>query len=145
MLEQNFDKLIAAVERIAVAVEKLAPKDAPSSTPPATEPVEKKSTKIKKTARQPEIATPASSTSVDDQHLPDPEPADELDQGITYDEMHKVMFELVQSTPSAKKHILPLLKSYGYNHVQKVEPRHYAEIHGQLLNIATLIAKGEIE
>jgi hypothetical protein len=140
MMEQEFGKLIAAVERIAVAVEKLAAKDAPASTPVAEEPVDKKSEaapKPKKKSGDNRVTAPASSTAVDDQFLPD--------EGITYDEMYKVMFEIAQASSEAKKLILPMLESYGYNHVQKVKPEHYAEIHAKLLTIATRIAKGEID
>lgn len=139
-MEQEFGKLIAAVERMAAAVEKLAAKDAPASTPAADEPVDKKSEaapKPKKKSGDNRVTASASSTAVDGQFLPD--------DGITYDEMYKVMFEVARSSPIAKRDILPLLKSYGYNHVQKVRPEHYAEIHGKVLAIATKVAKGEIE
>ncbi len=139
-MEQEFGKLIAAVERMAAAVEKLAAKDAPASTPVAEEPVDKKSEaapKPKKKSGDNRVTAPASSTAVDDQFLPD--------NGITYEEMYKVMFEIAQASSKAKKMILPMLESYGYNHVQKVKPEHYAEIHAKLLTIATRIAKGEIE
>ena len=140
MLEQNFDKLIAAVERMADAVEKLASKDAPASTPVADAPVDKKSEaaqKPKKKSGDNRVTSPAEETAVDDQSL--------TDQGITYDEMYKVMFEIAQATNGGRNIVPPILKEYGYNHVQNVKPEHYAEIHGRLLTIAARIAKGEIE
>lgn len=135
MMEQEFEKLIAAVERMAAAVEKLAAKDAPASTPAADEPVDKKSEaapKPKKKSGDNRVTTESGDNRV-------------TGDAITYDEMYKVMFEIAQASSEAKKMILPMLESYGYNHVQKVKPEHYAEIHGKLLTIATKVAKGEIE
>ena len=132
MIEHDFEKLMTVIERIAVAVEKLAPKDAFASTAPAKGPVDK--------VPDPEPALKAKKSALE---VKKPEP--EADNGITYEEMYKVMFEIAQASSKAKKMILPMLESYGYNHVQKVKPEHYAEIHAKLLTIATRIAKGGIE
>ena len=134
MIEHDFEKLMTVIERIAVAVEKLAPKDAFASTAPAKGPVDK--------VPDPEPALKAKKSALE---VKKPEPAPEADNGITYEEMYKVMFEIAQASSKAKKMILPMLESYGYNHVQKVKPEHYAEIHAKLLTIATRIAKGGIE
>jgi len=135
-MEQEFEKLTAAVERIAAALEELAAKDATASTAAADEIVDKKSEAAPKPKKSGDNRVTAAESG--DNRVT-------ADDGITYDEMYKVMFEIAQASSEAKKLILPLLKSYGYNHVQKVEPRHYAEIHGQLLTIAAMVAKGEIE
>ena len=132
MIEHDFEKLMTVIERIAVAVEKLAPKDASASTAPAKGPVDK--------VPDPEPDLKAKKFALE---VKKPEP--EADNGITYEEMYKVMFEIAQASSKAKKMILPMLESYGYNHVQKVKPEHYAEIHAKLLTIATRIAKGEID
>jgi len=138
MMEQEFGKLIEAVERMAAAVEELAAKGAAASTPVVDTPVDKKSEaapKPKKKSGENRVTAPAEETAAEDQSLPD--------QGITYDEMYKVMFEIAQATNGGKNIVPPILKEYGYNHVQNVKPEHYAEIHGRLLSIATRIAKGE--
>lgn len=132
MIEHDFEKLMTVIERIAVAVEKLAPKDASASTAPAKGPVDK--------VPDPEPALKAKKFALEVK-----KPELEADNGITYEEMYKVMFEIAQASSKAKKMILPMLESYGYNHVQKVKPEHYAEIHAKLLTIATRIAKGEID
>lgn len=134
MIEHDFEKLMTVIERIAVAVEKLAPKDASASTAPAKGPVDK--------VPDPEPALKAKKSALE---VKKPEPEPEADNCITYEEMYKVMFEIAQASSEAKKMILPMLESYGYNHVQKVKPEHYAEIHAKLLTIATRIAKGEID
>ena len=135
MIEHDFEKLMTVIERIAVAVEKLAPKDAFASTAPAKGPVDK--------VPDPEPALKAKKFALEVKK-PEPEP-EAADNGITYEEMYCAMFEIAQASSKAKKMILPMLESYGYNHVQKVKPEHYAEIHAKLLTIATRIAKGEID
>ena len=134
MIEHDFEKLMTVIERIAVAVEKLAPKDASASTAPAKGLVDK--------VPDPEPALKAKKSALE---VKKPEPEPEADNGITYEEMYKVMFEIAQTGTSGKRLVLPILEKYGYNHVQKVKPEHYAEIHAKLLTIATRIAKGEID
>lgn len=134
MIEHDFEKLMTVIERIAVAVEKLAPKDASASTAPAKGPADK--------VPDPEPALKAKKSALE---VKKPEPEPEADNGITYEEMYKVMFEIAQTGTSGKRLVLPILEKYGYNHVQKVKPEHYAEIHAKLLTIATRIAKGEID
>jgi hypothetical protein len=90
-----------------------------------------------------EAATPVENTECADQPLKDK--VEEVVSAITADDLKTVAMEIARSDSSARPLILSILSLHGAKTITQLDPKHYQEVHAELMSIAYDIAKnGEV-
>jgi len=90
-----------------------------------------------------EAATPVENTECADQPLKDK--VEEVVSAITADDLKTVAMEIARADSSARPLILSILSLHGAKTITQLDPKHYQEVHAELMSIAYDIAKnGEV-
>ena len=90
-----------------------------------------------------EAAKPVENTECADQPLKDK--VEEVVSAITADDLKTVAMEIARSDSSARPLILSILSLHGAKTITQLDPKHYQEVHAELMSIAYDIAKnGEV-
>ena len=90
-----------------------------------------------------EAAKPVENTECADQPLKDK--VEEVAPAITADDLKAVAMEIARADSSARPLILSILSLHGAKTITQLDPKHYQEVHAELMSIAYDIAKnGEV-
>ena len=90
-----------------------------------------------------EAAIPVENPVVTDQPLKDK--VEEVAPAITADDLKAVAMEIARADSSARPLILSILSLHGAKTITQLDPKHYQEVHAELMSIAYDIAKnGEV-
>ena len=90
-----------------------------------------------------EAAKPVENPVVTDQPLKDK--VEEVVSAITADDLKTVAMEIARADSSARPLILSILSLHGAKTITQLDPKHYQEVHAELMSIAYDIAKnGEV-
>ncbi len=90
-----------------------------------------------------EAAKPVENPVVTDQPLMDK--VEEVVSAITADDLKAVAMEIARADSSARPLILSILSLHGAKTITQLDPKHYQEVHAELMSIAYDIAKnGEV-
>lgn len=90
-----------------------------------------------------EAAKPVENPIVTDQPLKDK--VEEVVSAITADDLKAVAMEIARADSSARPLILSILSLHGAKTITQLDPKHYQEVHAELMSIAYDIAKnGEV-
>lgn len=90
-----------------------------------------------------EAAKPVENPVVTDQPLKDK--VEEVVSVITADDLKTVAMEIARADSSARPLILSILSLHGAKTITQLDPKHYQEVHAELMSIAYDIAKnGEV-
>jgi len=86
-----------------------------------------------------EAATPVENTECADQPLKDK--VEEVVSAITAEDLKTVAMEIARADSSARPLILSILSLHGAKTITQLDPKHYQEVHAELMSIAYDIAK----
>jgi hypothetical protein len=86
-----------------------------------------------------EAAKPVENPVVTDQPLKDK--VEEVVAAITAEDLKTVAMEIARSDSSARPLILSILSLHGAKTITQLDPKHYSEVHAELMSIAYDIAK----
>ena len=90
-----------------------------------------------------EAAKPVENTECADQPLKDK--VEEVVSVITAEDLKTVAMEIARADSSARPLILSILSLHGAKTITQLDPKHYQEVHAELMSIAYDIAKnGEV-
>jgi hypothetical protein len=90
-----------------------------------------------------EAATPVENIECTDQPLKDK--VEEVVSAITAEDLKTVAMEIARADSSARPLILSILSLHGAKTITQLDPKHYQEVHAELMSIAYDIAKnGEV-
>jgi len=148
MLELEMQKLTAAI--IGLTEELRSAKvgnELPTEKETPTNPDKPRQKKPKVTQEEVEAlveaATPVENTECADQPLKDK--VEEVVSAITADDLKTVAMEIARADSSARPLILSILSLHGAKTITQLDPKHYQEVHAELMSIAYDIAKnGEV-
>jgi hypothetical protein len=155
MLELEIQKLTAAVEALIKALQMTAPLTAAVNAAEQSYREEdearrkmqderranRRAGKVTKeeTAALVEAATPVENTECTDQPLKDK--VEEVVSAITAEDLKTVAMEIARADSSARPLILSILSLHGAKTITQLDPKHYQEVHAELMSIAYDIAK----
>ena len=146
MLELEMQKLTAAITALT---EELRSAKVGNSLPTETstnsdKPRQKKPKVTQEEAEAlVEAAKPVENPIVTDQPLKDK--VEEVVSAITADDLKTVAMEIARADSSARPLILSILSLHGAKTITQLDPKHYQEVHAELMSIAYDIAKnGEV-
>ena len=146
MLELEMQKLTAAITALT---EELRSAKVGNSLPTETstnsdKPRQKKPKVTQEEAEAlVEAAKPVENPIVTDQPLKDK--VEEVAPAITADDLKAVAMEIARADSSARPLILSILSLHGAKTITQLDPKHYQEVHAELMSIAYDIAKnGEV-
>ena len=146
MLELEMQKLTAAITALT---EELRSAKVGNSLPTETstnsdKPRQKKPKVTQEEAEAlVEAAKPVENTECADQPLKDK--VEEVVSVITAEDLKTVAMEIARADSSARPLILSILSLHGAKTITQLDPKHYQEVHAELMSIAYDIAKnGEV-
>jgi hypothetical protein len=148
MLELEMQKLTAAITAL---IEELRSakvgNELPTEKETSTNPDKPRQKKPKVTQEEVEAlveaAKPVENSVVTDQPLKDK--VEEIVSAITADDLKTVAMEIARADSSARPLILSILSLHGAKTITQLDPKHYQEVHAELMSIAYDIAKnGEV-
>ena len=146
MLELEMQKLTAAITALT---EELRSAKVGNSLPTETstnsdKPRQKKPKVTQEEAEAlVEAAKPVENPVVTDQPLKDK--VEEVVSAITAEDLKTVAMEIARADSSARPLILSILSLHGAKTITQLDPKHYQEVHAELMSIAYDIAKnGEV-
>jgi len=147
MLELEMQKLTAAIEALTVELRSAkAGNELPTEKETPTNPDKPRQRKPKVTPEEVEALVeavkPVENTECVDQPL-----KDKAEEGaaITAEDLKTVAMEIARADSSARPLILSILSEHGAKTITQLDPKHYQEVHAELMSIAYDIAKnGEV-
>ena len=146
MLELEIQKLTAAITALTEELRSAKVGNSlPTETP--TNPDKPRQRKPKVTQEEVEAlveaAKPVENTECADQPLKDK--VEEVVSAITAEDLKTVAMEIARADSSARPLILNILSKHGAKTITQLDPKHYQEVHAELMSIAYDIAKnGEV-
>ena len=148
MLELEMQKLTAAITALTEELRSAkAGNSLPTEKETPTNPDKPRQKKPKVTQEEAEAlveaAKPVENPVVTDQPLKDK--VEEVVSAITADDLKAVAMEIARADSSARPLILSILSLHGAKTITQLDPKHYQEVHAELMSIAYDIAKnGEV-
>jgi hypothetical protein len=148
MLELEMQKLTAAITALieelrSAKVGNELPTEKETSTNPDKPRQKKPKVTQEEVAALVEAAKPVENTECADQPLKDK--VEEVVSAITADDLKTVAMEIARADSSTRPLILSILSLHGAKTITQLDPKHYQEVHAELMSIAYDIAKnGEV-